>query len=239
MTSQHDKHTDDSASDDAGRVLYKKDFWRAENLNYSRPHRRMMKVARVVNSLAQGKERTLLDVGCGPATLASLLQPNVHYHGVDIAIQEPAPNLLEADLLETAIGFDDRKFDIVVAQGFFEYVGKFQSQKLAEIAGILADGGTFITSYVNFGHRDRYIYKPYSNVQPFAQFRANVAEHFTLQRVLPTSYNWHHHESPRKIVQALGLNTDLNIPIVGGAFAVQYILIGTERRATARVPRPR
>ncbi|HUN35755.1 MAG TPA: class I SAM-dependent methyltransferase [Trebonia sp.] len=228
MTSQQNEHTDGSTSD-ARSTLYKKDFWRTENLNYSRPHRRMEKVARTVNSLAQGKDCTLLDVGCGPATLSSLLQPNIHYYGVDIAIQEPAPNLIEADLLETAIAFGDRRFDIVVAQGFFEYVGRFQSDKLAEIADLLADGGTFVTSYVNFDHRDRYIYEPYSNVQPFARFRASVARHFTVQRVIPTSYNWHHHESRRKIVTALGLQTDVNIPVVGPALAVQYILVCTAR----------
>jgi SAM-dependent methyltransferase len=228
MTSQQDEHADGSRRQ-AGSVLYKKDFWRTENLNYSKPHRRMEKVARTVNSLAAGKECTLLDVGCGPATLASLLQPNVLYHGVDIAIQEPAPNLLEADLLETAIAFGDRRFDIVVAQGFFEYVGEFQSTKLAEIADLLANGGTFVTSYVNFDHRDPYIYKPYSNVQPFGKFRASVAEHFTVRRVIPTSYNWRHNESDRKIVTALGLSTDLNIPVLGPRLAIQYILVCTAR----------
>jgi cyclopropane fatty-acyl-phospholipid synthase-like methyltransferase len=228
MTSQHDEHAYGSTSTTRS-VLYKKDFWRTENLAYSRPHPRMEKVARTVNSLARGEGRTLLDVGCGPGTLASLLQPNIQYYGVDIAIQEPAPNLLEADLLETAIAFGDRRFDLVVAQGFFEYVGKFQSEKLAEIADLLADGGTFVTSYVNFDHRDRYIYKPYSNVQPFAHFRASVAEHFTVRRVFPTSYNWRHHESWRRIVTALGLQTDLNIPVLGPVLAVQYILVCTAR----------
>jgi SAM-dependent methyltransferase len=229
MTTQQDGHADGSTSD-AMSVLYKKDFWRTENLNYSTPHRRMKKVARTVNSLAREKDRTLLDVGCGPATLASLLRPNIHYYGVDIAIQEPGANLLEADLTENRIAFGDRRFDIVVAQGFFEYVSDLQSEKLAEIADLLAEGGTFITSYVNFGHRDPYIYKPYSNVQPFAVFRASVAEHFTVRRVLPTSYNWRHHESRRKIVTALGLHTDLNIPVLAPALAVQYILVCTARR---------
>ena len=157
MDSLQGTHADGPTSD-AGGVLYKKDFWRTENLHYSRPHPRMVKVAHIANSLARGRNCTLLDVGCGPTTLASLLQPNIDYYGVDIAIQEPAPNLLEVDLLQEPIGFDGRRFDIVVAQGFFEYVGKFQSQKLAEIADLLAEGGTFIASYVNFGHWHRFMY---------------------------------------------------------------------------------
>ena len=235
MDSQQGTHVDGSTRD-AGGVLYKKDFWRTENLEYSRPHPRMVKVARIANSLARGRNCTLLDVGCGPATLASLLQPNIDYYGLDIAIQEPAPNLVEADLLENPIGFDGRRFNIVVAQGFFEYAGKFQSQKLAEIAGLLAEGGTFIASYVNFGHWHRFIYAPYSNVQPFPKFRASIREHFTVQRVVPTSYNLRHHDSQRKLAEALGLGTDLNIPILGPLFAIQYILLCTKREDAASVP---
>ena len=223
------KHVDDSPAD-AGRVLYKKDFWRTENLRYIAPHPRMVKVARTANSLAGERGCTLLDVGCGPAALASLLRPNIQYYGVDIAIKMPAPNLLEADLMESPIGFGGKRFDIVVAQGFFEYVGELQSQKLAEIAGILGGDGTFITSYVNFGHRQPYIYQPYSNVQPFDEFRASVEEHFAVRRVLPTSYNWRHWDSNRRIFKATGLHTDLNIPFVGRPLAVQYILVCSARR---------
>jgi SAM-dependent methyltransferase len=226
MDSQQGTHAYRSTSD-AGGVLYKKDFWRRENLHYSRPHTRMVKVARIANSLACGRNCTLLDVGCGPTTLVSLLQPNIDYYGVDIAIQKPTPNLLEVDLLENPIGFDGRQFDIVVAQGFFEYVGKFQSQKLAEIAEILTEGGTFITSYVNFGHWHRLIYKPYSNVQPLPKFCASIREHFTVQRVIPTSYNLRHCDSQRKLAEVLRLGTDLNIPIIGPFFAIQYILLCT------------
>jgi hypothetical protein len=56
-------------------TLYKKDFWGAENLKYSQPHYRLEKSARIINRLAQGRRRTLLDVGCGPATSMPLLHP--------------------------------------------------------------------------------------------------------------------------------------------------------------------
>lgn len=221
-----DKFRDGNVSRSGGKgVLYKKDFWRTENLRYGGPHPRMVKVARTANSIARRRDCTLLDVGCGPATLASLLLPNIQYHGIDIAIKTPAPNLLETDLLESPIRFGHKRFDIVVAQGFFEYVGEFQSQKLAEIADILGDGGTFITSYVNFDHRRPHIYPPYSNVQAFDQFRWSVEEHFVVRSVLPTSYNWHHRDSGRRIFKAIGLHTDLNIPVVGRRLAIQYILV--------------
>ena len=51
------------------------------------------------------------------------LPRNVHYYGIDIAIQDPAPNLREADILKEPVGFGGRTFDIAVAQGLFEYMG--------------------------------------------------------------------------------------------------------------------
>ena len=50
------------------------------------------------------------------------------------------------DLTESPISFRGKKFDIIVAQGLFEYLGNCQSQKFAEIAGLLNDGGTFIVT---------------------------------------------------------------------------------------------
>lgn len=212
-----------------GNALYKKDFWREENLKYVRPHFRMEKVSGLINRMAAGKERTLLDVGCGPASLMSLLQPNIQYYGIDIAIQNPAPNLMETDLIEEPIRFGDRQFDIVLAQGFFEYVGKFQSQKFAEIAELLNDDGVFIATYVNFDHRHRDIYEPYSNVQPFRDFRKSLAEHFKIQRFYPTSYHWNHWEPSRKLIRAANMRMNINIPIIAPVLGVQYILICSAR----------
>jgi cyclopropane fatty-acyl-phospholipid synthase-like methyltransferase len=223
--------------DDAGNALYKKDFWSEENLKYSRPHYRMEKISRLINKLAHGQERSLLDVGCGPATLASLLDRNIRYHGIDIAIQQPAPNLIESDFLEAPIQFQGKKFDIVVAQGVFEYVGEFQSQKFAEIAQIVNKDGIFVASYVNFDHRQKDVYWPYSNVQPFGRFRRSLAQHFMINRYFPTSYNWNHWEPGRKILRAANMHVNFNIPVVGPALAVEYLLICSPRRGESR-PRP-
>src|SRR5215469_8175174 len=153
---------------------YKKDFWSTENVKWIQPHYRLEKGAQIISKLAQGKQCTLLDVGCGTATLMRLLPQNIEYYGIDIAIRDPAPNLLEADFLETPIRFGHRRFDIISAQGFFEYVGAFQSQKFAEIAQLLNEDGTFLVSYVNFGHHKREIYRPYSNIQPLDDFRQSL-----------------------------------------------------------------
>lgn len=211
-------------------TLYKKDFWRQENLNYERPHLRMEKIARLVNKMAGGTARTLLDVGCGPATLRTLLDPGIRYYGIDIAIQEPAPNLLEADIVTSPIDFGGRRFDIVVAQGFFEYAGDHQSEKFAEIAGLLNDGGTFIASYVNFTHRRPEVYWPYSNVRPFREFRASIAEHFEIRRCRPTSYNWNHWEPSQRLVRAANMMINVNVPVLAPVLGVQYLLVCSRRR---------
>jgi SAM-dependent methyltransferase len=208
-----------------GNTLHKKDFWSKENLKYSRPHYRLEKSARIINRLARGKRCTLLDVGCGPAALRPLLQPDIQYYGIDIAIHDPAPNLIEADFLETPIRFGDKRFDIVLTQGVFEYVGNFQAQKFAEIAGVLNDGGTFIVSYVNFGHRAKYVYWPYSNVQSLDDFRQSLAQYFKIERFFPTSHNWHHSEPGRKPLKAANMLINVNIPYISPLLAVEYFFI--------------
>jgi SAM-dependent methyltransferase len=212
-----------------GSSLQKKDFWGEENLKYSRPHYRLEKAARLINRLARGKRCTLLDVGCGPATLMSLLQPNIQYYGIDIAIHDTAPNLLEADFLETPIRFEDKHFDIILAQGVFEYMGKFQAQKFAEIAELLNDKGIFVVSYVNFDHRGRYIYGPYNNILALNDFRQSLAQHFTIHRFFPTSHNWNHSEPNRKLLKAANMKININVPFISRVLAVEYFFICSAR----------
>ena len=209
--------------------LYKKDFWEKENLKFSRPHYRLEKASRIINELARDRKCTLLDIGCGPAALMHLLLPNIQYYGIDIAIQEPAPNLLEADLLEKPIRFGDKRFDIVLAQGVFEYLGEFQDKKFAEIARLLTSDGTFVVSYVNFGHRAKEIYWPYSNVQSFDDFRTNLAQHFKIRKLFPTSYNWRHHEPSREPFRTVNMHVNMNLPVIARILAVEYFFICSPR----------
>ena len=217
------------SEDGVGNTLYKRGFWGRENLKYSASHYRLEKSARIINRLARSRRCTLLDVGCGPATLMSALRSNIQYYGIDIAIHDPAPNLIEADFLETPIRFGDKRFDLVIAQGVFEYVGSSQAQKFAEIAKILKDAGVFIVSYVNFGHRNRNIYWPYSNVQPLNDFRQSLAQHFEIRRSFPTSHNWNHSEPSRKLIKAGNMHININIPVISRVLAVEYFFICTSR----------
>jgi len=92
-----------------GARYHKRDFRADENLKYAEPHFRMRKVAREVRRIARGRECDLLDVGCGPGTLARLMPPGVRYHGVDIAIPASAPNLIEMDIIEEPVSFRGRR----------------------------------------------------------------------------------------------------------------------------------
>ena len=216
--------------DGADEVRYrKKDFWTKESATYSRPHYRLEKSARMINNLARGKKCTLLDVGCGPATLMRQLTSNIDYYGIDIVIPEPAPNLIEVDLLESPIRFGDKRFDIVLSQGFFEYVGDFQSQKLAEIAQVLNEKGTFIVSYTNFGHRNKEIYWLYNNVQSLENFQESLTRYFKINRYLPTSHNWNHTEPNRKLVKSINMHIDFNLPFISPILAVEYFFVCSHR----------
>ena len=158
-----------------------------------------------------------------------LLRPNIKYHGIDIAIHDPAPNLIEADFLETPIRFGDKRFDIVLAQGVFEYVGNLQVQKFTEIVKLLNDDGSFIVSYVNFDHHNRHIYRPYSNVQPINSFRQSLERYFKIRRFFPTSHNWNHREPGRKLLRAANMYTNIRIPLISPALAVEYFFICSPR----------
>jgi cyclopropane fatty-acyl-phospholipid synthase-like methyltransferase len=204
-------------------------FWSEANLKFNVPHYRMRKTARIVKRLAGERESDLLDLGCGPGTLATLLPENIRYHGMDIAIHQPAPNLIQADLRATPIRFGDQQFDIVVAQGVFEYLGSSQLEKFDEISKILRADGRFLVSYWNFNHRNAYVYHAFSNVQPLAEFRNDLAKFFTIERFFPASHNWRHTGPNRRITRAINMPIELCIPLVSPLLAVEYFFICAPR----------
>lgn len=208
---------------------HKRDFWINENKKHIPVHYRLQKCGRIVNALAAGKESDLLDVGCGPATLMKVLDRNIHYYGIDIAIQEAAPNLLEADILMAPIRFDDKRFDIVVAQGLFEYIGTRQSQKFGEIAQILRENGIFVVTYTNFGHRARRIFEVFSNVQSMGAFRNDLERYFTIDECFPASHNWIGGQPTRKLVMAANMHFNMNIPVISRKLAVEYFFVCSRR----------
>lgn len=208
---------------------YKRDFWINENQKHVPAHYRLQKSASIINALVGREDSDLLDIGCGPATLMRLLRPNIHYYGIDIAIHDQVPNLIESDILDEPIRFDGKRFDIVTALGLFEYLGARQDQKFSEIARLLADHGRFVLTYTNFGHRDKRIFEAFSNVQPFGDFRQSLARHFTIDKYFPSSYNWHGGQPVRSLLKSANMPMRMNIPLVGPWLAVEYFFICSSR----------
>jgi SAM-dependent methyltransferase len=209
----------------------KKDFWIVENQRYSRAHYRLKKASRIINEIAGADECDLLDLGCGPARLRTLLAPNIRYHGIDIALSAPAPYLIEADLLESPIEFRNKHFGIVLAHGLFEYIGSPHSQKFSEIAQLLNENGRFVVSYTNFGHRQPEVYRYYASAQPLNVFRQRLSEYFVIERCFPTSHNWNHSEPNRRFVKAANMRWNWNVPVVGPKLAVGYFFVCSPLKA--------
>lgn len=218
-------HDEISEQSTANGVKYEKDYWSTENLKFAVPHFRMRKVARLVRRIVRHRECDLLDVGCGPSTLARLMPPNVHYYGIDISIPKPAPNLLEVDILESPLAFGDMKFDIVVVQGVFEYLGTKQSQKFAEIAALMNDDGKLVLTYQNFDHRHRDVYPPYSNTQRPTEFRKDLSRFFTIERWFAGAHNWHYTQPRRTLVKLPQAHLNVYVPFISPKLAVDYYYV--------------
>lgn len=211
----------------SGTRLGTKEFWRNEHPKFADPHYRLQKTARLINRIAGSESLDLLDVGCGPGTLARLLNPGIRYYGIDISVANPAPNLRELDILDAPVDFDGRRFDVVVSLGVFEYLGEHQMQKFAEIASLIAPGGKFLVSYTNFSHRRPYIYEAFTNVQSVEDFRDGLKHHFTIHQTIPTAYNWNHGQPRRRWLRQANMHLNSDLPWFGRRLAVEYYFICT------------
>jgi SAM-dependent methyltransferase len=178
-----------------------------------------------VNRLAGGNQCSLLDVGCGPAALRGLLDRNICYYGVDLAIHNRADYLLEADIVQGKVSFDNKRFDFVVAMGFFEYAGQRQNEKFEEIKDILEDDGKFIMSYVNFGHYRRRIWPNYNNVQSIAELQQALGRVFTVERCFPASHHWRQKQPGRNSLRGIQMHINFNLPIISPKLAVEYLFV--------------
>jgi len=207
-----------------------RDYWVVENAQYAEASFRLRKCARVINELAGSRECTLLDVGCGPAALRPLLNPNILYHGIDIAIHEPAEYLREVDIARETISFDRKRFDFVVALGFFEYMGQQQDRKFEEIRTILKDDGKFMMSYINFGHFRRKVWPNYNNVQSIAKMTRSLNEVFQVERRFPASHHWRQKQPGNNSFPALQMQVNFSIPIFSPLLAVEYFFICSQRQ---------
>lgn len=130
-------------------------YWNRRAQDFGRIHPRLRQVRDLVEA-APRPVTTLLDIGCGPATLRSVLPRAIDYFGVDIAeeviraLDDPS-HFEVVDLNETRICFDGKRFDAVVCSGIFEYIrepGPF----LDFVRDTLAPSGYLILTFTNHQH---------------------------------------------------------------------------------------
>ena len=202
-----------------------KDYWVVQNQQYAEPSFRLFKCARMINDLANGRDCSLLDVGCGPGALRDLLPTNISYHGIDIALQQPASFMREVDFAKNPITFDGRGFDFIVALGVLEYMGTLQSQKFQEIKNILKDNGKFIMSYINFGHFRRLVWPNYNNVQSIGTMADSLSEVFKVERCFPASHHWRQKQPGRYALRTIQMHINFNIPVISRMLAVEYFFV--------------
>jgi cyclopropane fatty-acyl-phospholipid synthase-like methyltransferase len=206
-----------------------RDYWMHENVKYAKASFRLRKCAKLIKKLAAGKECSLLDLGCGPAALRTLLAPNIRYFGIDIAVHEATPYLKELNMTQQAISFENRRFDYVVAMGLLEYLGGEQKSKFYEIRDILKDDGRFLMSYINFEHCRRIIWPNYNNVQSVAEMKASLNEVFVVEKCFPASHHWRQKQPGKYLLPALQMHMDFSIPFFSRSWAVEYMFICSKR----------
>ena len=210
-----------------------RNYWIVENTLYAEASFRLRKCARFLNELAGDRDCALLDVGCGPAALRHLLNPNIRYYGIDIAIHKPAAQLKELDIARQPLEFDGQRFDFVVALGFFEYMGDQQKRKLEEIREILKDNGKFIMSYINFGHFHRKVWSNYNNVQSIAEMRESLKDVFRVDKCFPASHHLRQKQPGKYALPGLQMHINWNIPMMSPMLAVEYFFLCSRPDAPA------
>ena len=202
-----------------------RDYWILENAQYAKLSFRLRKCGRIIEQLAGDKECSLLDVGCGPGALRHLLPENVKYHGMDIAIQQPAPFMREVDFVKNPISFDGQRFDFICALGVLEYVGTLQTQKFQEIKRILNPGGRVIMSYINFGHFRGLVWPNYNNVQSIKSMMSSLSDAFKVERYFPASHHWRQKQPGKNALSGIQMHINFNIPLLSPALAVEYFFV--------------
>lgn len=207
-----------------------RDYWIVENTLYAEPSFRLRKCARLVNKLAGQRTCVLLDVGCGPAALRPLLNRNITYYGMDIAIHQPASYLRELDFSRNKIDFDGMRFDFVTAMGLLEYMGQRQNEKFEQIREVLTDDGKFIMTYVNFGHYRRLVWPNYNNVQTIAEMTRSLEQFFHIDRRFPASHHWRQKQPGKNSLRALQMRMNFNMPVFSKMFAVEYMFVCSKRK---------
>jgi ubiquinone/menaquinone biosynthesis C-methylase UbiE len=102
-----------------------------------------------------GKEKKILDLGCGSGILAQFYSKNNKITGVDISVERgelfkkrTGGGFTVLDLNTGKLEFPDKTFDVVVASELLYYLNK-REEIVKEINRVLKDDGIFIGAVIN------------------------------------------------------------------------------------------
>ena len=83
------------------------------------------------------------------------------------------------------------------------------------------------------------IYHAFSNVVSPDEFQSDLARYFDIRRCFPFSHNWKHGQPARRLVKAVNMHINANIPFISPVLAVEYFFICSPRKAGEQGMRPR
>lgn len=153
------------------------EHWNDRARAFGTPHLRLRTITSLVASLPGGPG-SLLDIGCGPATLGSMLPSGTDYFGGDIAsdvmpMGNSPDHFAVADLNAGEEPFPTRRFDVVVVSGMFEYI-RDPSAFVKLLARKVRPEGHLILTYMNRRNyrelRQRMLGRVYSYPDPHLNF---------------------------------------------------------------------
>ncbi len=130
-------------------------YWNSRTLDFQKVHPRLRIIRRLFDAIP-AQVRTVLDVGCGPATIRDILPSHIEYFGVDFAqvvidaFRDPV-HYEVADINASPRCFGARRFDVIICSGIFEYV----KDPVAFVEFLEAKshvGGHLLLSYTNRQH---------------------------------------------------------------------------------------
>lgn len=206
----------------------KKQYWIKENYKYKDVHFRLEKIAKIINGKSK-RSADLLDIGCGTATLSNLIREDINYFGIDIAPHTKESNIKELDIVNSVIKFDERKFDVIVASGIFEYLGGYHKEKMHEISGILEEEGFFIVSFSNMKHIKKPKYSSWNNYDGISDFKKNLEEYFKVIDYYPAYHNIKYDEISNAFGKYLARKININLPFISERLGIDFIFICTTR----------
>ncbi|MGE7999173.1 class I SAM-dependent methyltransferase [Lysinibacillus sp. NPDC093190] len=208
--------------------FYTKQYWIKENYKYKNVHFRLEKIAKIINMKSK-KSADLLDIGCGTATLSTIIREDLNYFGIDIAPHSKEPNIKELDIANSVIQFDERKFDVIVSSGLFEYLGDKHIEKMNEISNILEDRGIFIVSFSNMKHIKKPNYPSWNNSESISVFKSNLEKNFRVIDYFPAYHNTKYTEISNGFWKKLARKININIPVISKLWGIDFIFICTKK----------